>query len=152
MKDAIAAEAAIGEGLRIVLESIRRRFDTAVVHREQLILLHERELHLRPRALDRPRLHIPRHPQPLAVSPIPHLVQLADGDVVALAILHPGISKVAEQEKNHDRSRAEFEIRFALAGHREPPAGAICLHSSLYPTAGPESRFSDTLHANKNFV
>src|ERR1039457_2487064 len=76
---------------------------------------------MRPRAMDRSRLHIPRHPQPLGVSPVPHLVQLADGDVVALPILHAGVSEITEQEKNHDNGRTELQISLALTGHKEPP-------------------------------
>ncbi len=82
---------------------------------------------MRSRALDRPRLHVPRHAQPLGVSPIPHLMQLTDGDVVALAVLHAGISEVAEQQHDHNHRRPEFEISLRLTGHGTPRRHRACM-------------------------
>jgi len=53
------------------------------------------------------------------------LVKLADGYVVALAVLYAGISEIPEQQENHDRGRAELEISFTLAGHKQPPLHAL---------------------------
>src|SRR5271165_1287716 len=117
MKDAIAPKAAVRQRLRIVLESIRRRFGSGVIHWEQLILLDQHELNMGAGAFDRAWLDVPRYPQALRVNPVPHLVQLTDGDVVTLAVLHPGICQVAEQEKDYERGPTEFGIRFSLAGH-----------------------------------
>jgi hypothetical protein len=114
------AKAAIGQGLRIVLEGVRRRFGSSVIDREQLILFHQDELHVGSGALDRPRLHIPRDSQTLRVSAITHLVQFADGNVVALAILHAGVGEIAEQQKNQDRRSPELEIGLNLARHKAP--------------------------------
>src|SRR5580700_9776154 len=96
---------------------------------------------MRSRALDRARLHIPGHSQALRVSAVAHFVQLADGDVIALAILHAGIREVAQQEKNQDRSPAELQISFALTGHEEPPGGSDYRSLRLYATSRSESRF-----------
>ena len=59
VKDAVAPEVAIGQGLGIVFESIRRRFGPAVNHGQKLIVFHQRKFHLSAGALDRTGLHIP---------------------------------------------------------------------------------------------
>src|SRR5438105_12812873 len=45
VKHSVTSKAAIGEGLRVVLESIRRCLGAAVDHRYGLVLLHQYELH-----------------------------------------------------------------------------------------------------------
>src|ERR1700683_3831042 len=108
---------------------------------------------MRARSLDRPGLHIPRNPQTLRISAIPHLVQFADGDVIALAILHAGISEVTEQQQNPDRSRTELKISFALTGHRVTTAGGQSdRHLRLYASAPPESRLPEVTHFVLNDV
>jgi hypothetical protein len=121
---AIAAEAAIGQRLRIVLEGVRWRFGAGVVHREILVLFYEHKLDVRSPALDRTRLHVAGNPQALAVGRIPHLVQLFDGDVVTLAVLHAGVGKVGKQHQNDDRRAAEFQVGFGLVGHKSPHRGS----------------------------
>src|SRR3982074_409355 len=63
VEDAIVTKAAVSESLRVILESIGRRFASGIVHREQLVLLHEHKLDVRSRSPDRPGLHISRNSQ-----------------------------------------------------------------------------------------
>jgi len=74
VKDAVAAEVAIGEGLRLVLERIRRCFRAGVIYGEILVLLDQHELHVRSSPVDGARLHISSDAQTLGVRPIAHLV------------------------------------------------------------------------------
>src|ERR1700683_1024280 len=108
VEDAIAPEVTIGERLRVIFESIGRRFGPVVRHQEQLILLHQDKLNMGTRSLDRSRLYMPRDSQTLRISAIPHLVQFADGHVVALAVLYAGVSEISKQKADHHRSRAEL--------------------------------------------
>src|SRR5207245_7727804 len=45
VKHSVTSKTAIGQGLRVVLESIRWRLGAAVNHRSGLVLLHQYELH-----------------------------------------------------------------------------------------------------------
>jgi len=122
MKNAITAIAAIGEGLRIIFESIGRSFGSGVIDGEKLILLHQHKFHVRAGAFDRSRLHITRYAQALGVGAVAHLVELADGDVIAFAVLDTGVGEIAEQKKDYDRGAAELQIGFCLTGHETPHA------------------------------
>src|SRR5258708_27617723 len=142
VEDAIVTKAAVGERLRVVLESIGRRVGSGIVHREQLILLHQHKLNVGSSALDRAGLHISRNSQALGESAIAHLVQLADRNVVALAVLHAGVREITKQQKNHNRGRAEFEIGFTLAGHTKPPTEAICRSYITLRAAAPRIKIA----------
>jgi len=100
VENAVMPKAAIGQRLRVIFKSIGRRFSSCVIYREQLILLHQHKLYVSPVAPDRSRLHIPRDPQALGVSAIAQLVQFGDGDVIALAVLNPGVGEITEQKQN----------------------------------------------------
>src|SRR5579872_5764333 len=52
VKNAIVTETAIGKCLRIIFEGIGGRLGSGVVNIEQLILLHQHELNVRPYPLD----------------------------------------------------------------------------------------------------
>ena len=118
VKHAVAAEAAIGQGLRIVFKSIGRSFGPGVIHCQILILLYQHKLHVGPGPLDRSRLHIAGDSQTLRVRAVAHLMQLLDGDVVALAVLDTGVCQVGKQQQDEKRRSAKLQIRLQWTGHR----------------------------------
>jgi len=70
VKDAIASKAAIGQRLRVVLESIRRRFRSAIDHGQKLIVFYQHKVDAGAGPLDRTGLHIPSHAQMLGISAV----------------------------------------------------------------------------------
>ena len=124
MKDAIATEAAFGQSLGIVLESIGRRLGPVVGDREAKVVFDEDEVHLGTGPLDGSGLDIAGNPEALAVGAVAHAVKFFDGDVVAFALLYAGVGQVGEGEQDDNRHRAEFQISAGLTGHGE-----------LHPTA-----------------
>src|ERR1700737_4737994 len=96
MKDAVAAEAAIGQRLGFIFEGIGRSHCTVVVHGESLILLHKHKLHVSSGAFNGPGLYISSHAESLAMSLVPQRAQFFDGDVITLAVLHSGIGQVSQ--------------------------------------------------------
>src|SRR5580704_4465127 len=98
MEHAIVGEAAVGQGLRLILESVGRGLGAGVIDWQALILLDQHELHVRADALDRSRLHVAGYAQTFGVGSVAHFIQLCNRDVVALAVLHAGVGQVAEQQ------------------------------------------------------
>jgi hypothetical protein len=117
VKDAVAAKVAIGQRLRVIFESVGRRFRAAVVHGERLILFHQDKLHPGSVALDRSGLYVSRHPQALRVSGVAHGLQLFDGDVIAFAVLDAGIRQVTQQHHDERGRSAELQKGIGLARH-----------------------------------
>ena len=85
---------------------------------------------MRSRPLDRSRLHIASNPQALSICAIAHLVQLFDRDVIALAILHARVGKVAQQQQNRRCRTTELEISLGLAWHKSAPRKETHLNST----------------------
>lgn len=116
MKDAVLAEFAGNQRLGIIFECIRRRFHAPVTYAESLsffalgILLNNGKVRIRANLLDGSRLHIPRYPQPPTQSLLALLVQLGNGDVVALAFLHSGPEDIAEGHDNHANHDAKANV------------------------------------------
>ena len=115
MKHAIASEAAFRQRLRVVFKRIRRRLGAGVAHIQRTILLYQNKVHVRPAALNGSWLHIARDAQALAVCPIAHGLQLFDGDVVALAVLHAGVGEVPEHHQDGDGRRTKLQTLAGLA-------------------------------------
>src|ERR1035438_3098151 len=141
MKYAVTVKAPVGQGLGIILERIGRRFSPGVIHVERLILFHQHELHVYTSPLDRARLHVSGNPQTLRIGAVPHLVQLFNGDVITLAVLHTSVGKVAEQHQNHCRRSTELQISFRLARHKKPHREKPTL--KLYALDGWEARLPE---------
>ena len=139
MENSIVAETTVSKSLRVIFESVWRGFGSGVIHIEQLVLFDQYKLNMGSSTFDRTRLHISRYAQTFRESAIAHLVQFADRDVVALAVLHARVGEVPEQQKNDDCSAAELEIGLRLAGHNAPPAGKVV----------PYSRLLDAMHGIK---
>ena len=135
VEDAIASEAAIGQSLRIIFESIRRGFRAGVIHCEVLVLFDQDKLHMRSSAVDGARLNIAGHAQAFRVRAIAHLVQFLDGDIVAFAVLHAGVCKIAEQQQDKYRRATKLQIRLGLTGHICPRRESPYLEST-HPEAG----------------
>src|SRR5579883_1661819 len=119
VKHAVFAEAPFREGLGIVFERIGRRLGPGVAHRQTQVLLHQDELHMRAVALDRAGLHVPRDAKALRVGTVAQTAKLLDGDVVALAFLHPGVGEVAEHQENDDGRTTKLQVPAGIAGHVE---------------------------------
>ena len=100
VEHAIVSETAIGQGLRIVFESVWRRFSPGVRHGQRQVVFFQHEVNARSGALDRPGHHISRDAQSLGIGVVAHAVQFLDGDVVALAVLYAGIGEIAERKQN----------------------------------------------------
>src|SRR5438445_4532774 len=127
MENPVFAKAAFRERLRVVLERVWWWLCTCIAHRQTQVLLHQNEIHMRAAALNRARLHITRHAKPLGVSTVTKPPQLFDRDVIALALLHPGVGKIAQHHQDQNGSAAEFQVFAAFARHKGFPRG-------LYPT------------------
>ena len=117
MENAIFSVGTFGECLRFVFECVGWRVSPAVFDRKDVALLDKRELHMRAVALDRARLHVAGNAQPFAVRIIAHAAQLADGHVIALALLHTGKCEIPQREQDHSYCGAELRILPGRAGH-----------------------------------
>ena len=71
---------------------------------------------MRSRLANGTRLNIAAYAQVLALS-IVQFVQLIDGDVIALALLHSGVSQKAERSHNHGDCNAKAHEFAVLWGH-----------------------------------
>src|ERR1700746_2961157 len=134
MENPVFAKAAFRERLRVVFERVWWWLCTGIAHRQTQILLHQNEIHMRAAALNRARLHITRHAKPLGVSTVTKPPQLFDRDVIALALLHPGVGKIAQHHQDQNRSAAEFQILTALARHKDFPEACTQLYAQ--PVSG----------------
>ena len=130
MKNAVAPEAAIGQSLGIVFEGIGRGFDAGVIDRDILVFLDQHKLNMGSCAMDGAGLNVPCDAQALRVGAISHFVQLFDGYVVTLAVLHTGIGQVTEQQQNDRCRSAELQISLGLSGHVCPSGKSPCLDST----------------------
>ena len=108
MENAIASEAALGQGLRAVFECVRWRLGPVVNNIEYLIVFNQYEINIRSAALDGPGLYVSCHAQALGVCPVAHPAQFFDGDVVALALLYAGVGKISERQQDDHHGAAEF--------------------------------------------
>src|SRR2546422_11176948 len=86
MKDTIAPKTAFGEGLGVVLESIRRRLGSAVDDGQALDVFDQHELHSGATQLDRPWLHISRNRQALAGGAVAPEAQLFGAEASRLRL------------------------------------------------------------------
>src|ERR1019366_8107908 len=87
---------------------------------QRQIVFFQQEIHAGSGALDRSRHDVSRDAKTLGVSVIAHAVQFFDGDVVALAVLHPGVGKIAEGEQNQHGYRPKFQILADFTRHGTP--------------------------------
>src|SRR5580704_3044568 len=138
VEDSVAVEAAVSQSLGVVFESVRRSFGSGVVDSERLILFHQHELHVRALALDGAGLDVSSDSQPLCIGAVAHLVQLFDGDVIALGVLYAGVGEVAEQKENGRRRCAEFDGNDRTR-HRDSRGSAPTF--KLYAQGKPEARW-----------
>src|SRR5208283_4401132 len=120
-ENAVASKFSFSQGLRVVLESVGRSFSSAVNHLQRAVLFHQQELQMCALALDGAGNNISCDAQPLAVCAVAHAVQFLDGDVVALAVLHAGVGKIAQRKQDHGDHRAKAHIPASLIRHRMKP-------------------------------
>src|SRR6185437_5121373 len=73
--------------------------------------------HVRTAALNRAGLHVAGDAQALGIGAIAHPMQLFDGDVVALTLLHAGVGQVAQGEQNQHHRDPEFQELTGLRRH-----------------------------------
>lgn len=110
MEDAVAAETALGHGLGIVLEGIRRGLGAGINDGQHEVVLLEREFDTRTLAANGTGHHVAGHAQPLRVAAVVHLAQLLDGYVVALTLLHAGEGKISERHQDDQDGDGESEV------------------------------------------
>src|SRR5579864_692863 len=134
MENPVLAKAAFRERLRVVLERVWWWLGTCIAHRQTQVLLHQNEIHMRAAALNRSCLHISRYPKTLGIGAVAKTTQLLDGYVVALALLHPGVGKIAQHHQDQNRSAAEFQVFAAFARHKDFPEACTQLYAQ--PVSG----------------
>ena len=78
---------------------------------------------MRSAALDRARLYVPGNPQAFGIRTIAQASQFFDGDVVTLALLHPGVREIAQHQQNEDSCATKFQVFAGFARHKYFPRG-----------------------------
>jgi hypothetical protein len=112
VEDAVAAVGANGEGLGVVLEGVGWRLGALVDDGEFAALLEEIEGGVGAYAVDAAWGYVTGYAEMAGVSLIPHALQLADGDVVALVVTSSGKGQVGDGGHDDDRSYDEFDRAF----------------------------------------
>ena len=87
VEDAVAAVGADGKGLGVVLEGVGRGLGALVLDAESLVELDEGEGGAGADALDGAGLDVAGDAEMAGVGLVAHLLELGDGDVVALGLL-----------------------------------------------------------------
>src|SRR5260221_7542525 len=139
MECAVFAELAHDQSLGVVLESVRWRFGSFVTYAHLLALIglgvyfYQKEVRVAADFADRARHNVSAHAQMLGVDGSVHGVQLFDGYVVALALLHPGPCEIAERQHNHRHGGAKLGVLALGLRHSNSQISAAA-------TAGQEAR------------
>src|SRR5947209_20051135 len=63
------------------------------------------------------RLDVAAHAQAIALSIVTELMNLIDGDVIALVLLHSRVSQEAKRDQNHADGDAETDEFAVIRGH-----------------------------------
>src|SRR5579859_5154684 len=112
---------ALRQRLRAVFESVWWCFGALVNHWQGFILFNESKLHLRSLALDGTGGHVAGHAQALLIDGITLIdlsLQLRDGDVITLALLHAVVGDICERKQDDGNGGAEFKVLRVLRRHR----------------------------------
>ena len=95
MEDAVVSECAHSQCLRVVLECVRWGFDSFVTYLQFSILFYEREIDEGADAMNTAWGNIACDPEMAHVGFIAHVLEFADGDVVAFVVTGAGKGEIA---------------------------------------------------------
>src|SRR4029077_1414136 len=121
VEDAVFAEAAFSERLRVVFERVRRWLGASVADGQAQVLLYQNEVDVCATALDGSGLHVAGNPQTLGERAVAEAAQLLDSDVVALAFLDARIGEIAQHQENEYSRAAKLQILTSFTRHKEFP-------------------------------
>ena len=81
------------------------------------VLLDQHKIRIGPHLMNGAGLHVAAYAQALGISIVAHLIQLVDGDVIALALLDAGVSEIPKRDHNDGDSDAKAGEFAVLRSH-----------------------------------